>query len=894
MKLSLYIFLFSVSILACGQSSTLEIQYSEHENIIANPERGFYQHTEVHTDSYGNLNKETLEGYRVNQSITQILRVFYLEAFRNRPITEDFLNNMQIDFAAARQAGIKVIVRFAYSQGTSAPYNDAQPDIVFMHIQQLKDVLRQNADVIAVMQAGFVGTWGEWYYTEGFAGNGPSDISPQNYADRAQVIAELLNVLPKDRMVQIRTPGYKMRIYDTEEPINTQEGHSGTNRARLGHHNDCFVASSSDFGTYRDQDLEKPYLEAETTYLPMGGETCAVAPPYSDCDNSTSELERFHWSYLNIAYNRDVLDVWRNQGCFDEVELRLGYRYVLNSSSITSSVKPNSSFSFNLNLINKGYASPYNPRDVIVILKNKVTNEEYAYQVDEDPRFWPIGSDFSIQFTTGLPADIAEGDYQVYLKLGDPYPTLSDNPSFSIQTANEDTWDSVLGYNNLNLTLKVDNDNPSETYMGDEYFKLTGVRQTEELPTQLYAGASSSERVLFWGPFAGFSRVIERSVNDSEFSVIKTLDGSIKFFKDAEFVEGANYSYRFKLRNNTVESEYSNTFMLNNAANDKIEINLDGSDSDWKNSSTLISSVSAEQETFVIRTFFDASKVNFMIYGSISDYEIYLNTDNDLETGWESSDVKAGMDYLVQDEKVFLLGGQSQTEKLTIQNFIKTNTTVEFSFDLSTFENLGINPIIGLYGVLNGSEELGVDEGSSAERFFRQPQPDLPDSIYTKNPVNDKTSTELIWGPCEFCDGYEIERSTDNITFSNVADVDYTSTNLIDRGLTIDQKYYYRIRSYNILGYSEYSSVISTIAGSQPLTLTSNSKIEIYPNPAHEWINLTRTYDEISVVDLIGNRMIQQKSPTNKDVDISGLKNGVYLFVGKKEDQYWTGRFLKK
>ena len=34
--------------------------------------------------------------------------------------------------------------------------------------KQLKPVLQKNEDVIFVLQAGFVGAWGEWYYTTHF------------------------------------------------------------------------------------------------------------------------------------------------------------------------------------------------------------------------------------------------------------------------------------------------------------------------------------------------------------------------------------------------------------------------------------------------------------------------------------------------------------------------------------------------------------------------------------------------------------------------------------------------------------------------------------------------------------------------------------------------------
>ena len=51
----------------------------------------------------------------------------------------------------------------------------------------------------------------------------------------------------------------------------------------IGHHNDCFLASDTDFGTYVDVTTEYPYLEQDTTYVSMGGETCALNPPRFVC-----------------------------------------------------------------------------------------------------------------------------------------------------------------------------------------------------------------------------------------------------------------------------------------------------------------------------------------------------------------------------------------------------------------------------------------------------------------------------------------------------------------------------------------------------------------------------------------------------------------------------------
>jgi pimeloyl-ACP methyl ester carboxylesterase len=36
---------------------------------------------------------------------------------------------------------------------------------VVSHLDQLQPILTDNYDVIAFVQAGFIGSWGEWYYT---------------------------------------------------------------------------------------------------------------------------------------------------------------------------------------------------------------------------------------------------------------------------------------------------------------------------------------------------------------------------------------------------------------------------------------------------------------------------------------------------------------------------------------------------------------------------------------------------------------------------------------------------------------------------------------------------------------------------------------------------------
>ena len=78
---------------------------------------------------------------------------------------------MTTDFATLRQAGLKAVVRIAYTNqlyftpSTSwppvPPYGDATKAQMLAHLAQLAPVLQANSNVIALAQAGFIGIWGE-------------------------------------------------------------------------------------------------------------------------------------------------------------------------------------------------------------------------------------------------------------------------------------------------------------------------------------------------------------------------------------------------------------------------------------------------------------------------------------------------------------------------------------------------------------------------------------------------------------------------------------------------------------------------------------------------------------------------------------------------------------
>src|SRR4026209_2433183 len=242
--------------------------YTISEEDFANPERGFYLHTETRASAPSGL-PANLASFRTGgrsdpnntytTKLSLVLRVIYLDTFIDAPISTNFLNAIQTDFDFLRAQGFKGIVRFAYTQDTTRPFNEPTKARILEHIGQLAPLLRRNRDVIAVLQQGFIGAWGEGYYTDVFSTAGQA-FTAQNWTNRADVLNAVLAATPKERMVQVRVPQQKQKhLYGVTAPTSlaadpAAAAHQGSAAGRIGFHNDCFLADSTDLGTFNDYD----------------------------------------------------------------------------------------------------------------------------------------------------------------------------------------------------------------------------------------------------------------------------------------------------------------------------------------------------------------------------------------------------------------------------------------------------------------------------------------------------------------------------------------------------------------------------------------------------------------------------------------------------------------
>lgn len=427
------------------------IYYTESDEIFANPERGFLQQVYYESNDLEAVsNPKSIKANRENDQMTLYLHSYYLTDYIESDISQEFLDRMERNFQALREGGAKAVLRYSYKHSDSKkdqPW-DATLDWMKRHIDQLAPYWEEYTDVILCLQAGFIGVWGEWYYTSTFKFNPSKD---EDFVPRWELVNYLLDALPDNRQLAFRTPGYKMRylrMHGQEVlPLTESEAYQNTAKARLCGHNDCFVASNNDVGTYFSPE-ERTFWEEDTKYTLMGGETCGECH-YSNGPNAIKEMTKYHWTYINRSYHQGVLNSWILDGSMKEIKRRLGYRFVLDKAFPTQAPVAGEIYSVVLTLRNVGFAALANPRDVELVLvdKNDPT-KKYVYPQQIDPRFWMPGDTITTSIYGRLDANMS-GTYGVYLNMPDPYANLHDNPAYSIRFANENMWAEETGYNYL-------------------------------------------------------------------------------------------------------------------------------------------------------------------------------------------------------------------------------------------------------------------------------------------------------------------------------------------------------------------------------------------------------------------------------------------------------------
>ncbi len=382
--------------------------------------------------------------------------VFLMKYQDGRDLSPEKLADIELFFRKLRESGAKALLRFAYEL---SPTIDGPSGVTILkHLAQLAPLIRANADVIYVLQCGFIGKFGEWHHS--------FHHLQDDFAFQKELLDAVLEVLPPDRCTMVRYPIVKERLYGGE-PLADAEAFTGTPRARIGHFNDGFLADGKHGGTFgRDDSPHSPeddfaYLE-EGKYLPMDGELFwrdAAGHPVQPTE-AVRLLRKWHYDTLGFVHGNRAfegvdgysIDIWKRvpvdplflkdnglpipDGYFADEEGRfvwrsyyeyirdlLGYRIELRSLEYETA---DGRLTGRITLVNKGFSAPVNPRPVFL----KVG--EVAYPLETDVRRWQSGETQTLNFDVPAPA----APCGIGLWMPDAAETLRGDPRYALHCAN--------------------------------------------------------------------------------------------------------------------------------------------------------------------------------------------------------------------------------------------------------------------------------------------------------------------------------------------------------------------------------------------------------------------------------------------------------------------------
>jgi len=331
----------------------VKLTFNESEKQLTNPSRGFYvQFDTGDLDGISELQKE---------GVSLVFLAYDLIDFVDSDLSNEKLSELDLALKTAKDNGLKVIFRAAYGFSNAQDFSDPHSlDRIKNHLIQMSPILKKYEDVLLTIQAGFLGPWGEWH---------DSNLGDQNGKPGPQLINELVKALvdavPQSISIALRRPSF-MRDIDPEL----------IDVSRIAFHNDALLSTDTDMGTYELEPLSRkdelnfisslPYVIANGGEMPMVG-------PYTEPIKALEELAQLKLTYLNLKYNKEVLDLWKStpyqsSTFFDHISNKLGYRWFIESMTLPSSFRRDQSFTVKIEMKNVGFSAitlPYTAELII-------------------------------------------------------------------------------------------------------------------------------------------------------------------------------------------------------------------------------------------------------------------------------------------------------------------------------------------------------------------------------------------------------------------------------------------------------------------------------------------------------------------------------------------------
>lgn len=365
------------------------------------------------------------------------------------PLSAGMLAGIEERLSAFEGTGVRLVVRFTYNFGPIGPgAMDAPVNVISAHIDQLAPILLRHRDLIIALDAGFIGTWGEWH-----------DSTNSNDTAAAQK-----TVLDKERAyfrgafpVLVRYPGDLIQYS------------GGAPQVDLGVHDDAYASNAFDGGTWNPcignagyclsghtSDELKSYAAKVSTTTLFTGEFGPIAPALQPCAALDQYSHTYHLQFTSVATT--TLVFLKSEGCDTSFYNKVGVRIELHKATLTPEPASGRGLDLAVTLANAGYGRVVRPRPAkaVFLLDGRPAAETPIPLPDLDlrqlqPAAKPAWQTFNIHLR--LPEDFREGRSAIALVFPDPAPSLEAKPAYALPLNSIDdetqspVFDSATGYN---------------------------------------------------------------------------------------------------------------------------------------------------------------------------------------------------------------------------------------------------------------------------------------------------------------------------------------------------------------------------------------------------------------------------------------------------------------
>lgn len=366
------------------------------------------------------------------------------------PLSAKMLAGIDERLSAFEGTGVRLAVRFTYNFGPIGPgAMDAPIKVISTHIDQLAPILLRHRDLIVALDAGFIGTWGEWHDST----NG-NDTAAAQKALLDKERAYFRGVFP----VLVRYPGDLIQYS------------GGAAQSDLGLHDDAYASNVFDGGTwnpcvgnagyclsgYTLAELESYAAKVSTATL-FTGEFGPIAPALQPCAALDQYSHTYHLQFTSVATS--TLAFLKTEGCDTSFYNKVGVRIELHKATATVDRDPARGLDLALTLSNAGYGRMIRPRPakVVFLSHGKPVAETPIPLADLDlrqlqPAVKPAWRTFNIHLHA--PAEVRlDGPSAIALVFPDPAPSLESKPAYALPLNSIDdhtkspVFDPATGYN---------------------------------------------------------------------------------------------------------------------------------------------------------------------------------------------------------------------------------------------------------------------------------------------------------------------------------------------------------------------------------------------------------------------------------------------------------------